>query len=158
MSINKLPLNFKPEELCKRASAAGVVFEGEMGVEKLLELNNEFKKHSLTPVHYHLRFYLDGEGRAVIEGEMAGDFELVCQRCLQPMSYTVKASVSVSPIASDAQAKQLPAHYEPLLMTNGEVNFAQWIAEELHLALPLVARHDTACLSHDSYIQNDSGE
>lgn len=158
MSINKLPSTFKPDSLCKKAASTGTVYSGEMPVASILNLSNELKKHGLTPVSYTLRFYVDSEGYPVIEGEMVGDFELVCQRCLEPMKLTVKAEILVSPVASDAQAKQLPERYEPLLMTEGELNFAEWIAEELHLALPLVPRHKEVCISHESYTQGKTDE
>lgn len=158
MSINKLPNAFKADALCRNAPEVGTAFSGEFPVDRILNLNNEFKKHALTPITYTLRFYIDKEGYPVIEGEMIGDFDLVCQRCMQPMVYSVKAEILVSPVISDTQAKQLPDRYEPLLMNNGEVNFAEWIAEELHLALPLVPRHEATCVSHDSYIQNHPDE
>lgn len=158
MSIDTLPQRFKPETLCKNAPPAGSFFKGEFEVPKIQDLNPELKKQALTPVRYSLRFYMDKEGAPVIEGDMEGDFELICQRCLKPMIYTIKAKVLVSPVASDSQAKLLTSKYDPLLMDDGEINFAEWIAEELHLALPLVPRHESACLSHESYIQDETGE
>ncbi len=60
----------------------------------------------------------------------------------------------VSPVKSDKQAEQLPERYEPLLMSDGEINVSEWIAEEIHLALPLAPCHEPPCVS----FSNDEGE
>ena len=158
MSINKPPYILKPSLLCKEAPKEGTILSGEFPLDKITNLNSELKKQGLTPITYHLQFYNDEHGFQVVKGSMVGDFELTCQRCMQPMRYTLKADIFVSPVNSYAEAKQLPERYEPLLMTNSEINFAEWIAEELHLALPLVPRHDAICVSYDSFNQDQTGE
>lgn len=151
MSINKLPNVIKPLLLCK---SAGADIAGQIKAADVLALSKELKQQALTPITCQLRFYVADDGFCTIEGEMVGDFELICQRCMQPMRYVLKAEILVSPVNSDSEAKQLPSRYDPLMMHNGEVNFAEWIAEELHLALPLVPRHETDCVS-SNYLKGE---
>ncbi len=157
MPTNKLLTAIKPLLLCKQLPS-GTSLKGEVSVKALLNLNAEIRKNALSPITYDLQFYLDGENRPVVKGEISGDFELICQRCMEPFKYTMQSQILVSPVNSDVEAKQLPDQYEPLLMDEGEVNLLEWIAEEIHLALPLVPRHEEVCISHDSYIQNQTGE
>lgn len=146
MSTNKLSTIITPVLLCKQMPE-GTILTGEAVLKDLLNLNPELRKQGLTPISYHLHFYQDEENLCVVKGEMVGDFELTCQRCLEPMHYTIKADILVSPVNSDSEAKCLPQRYEPLLMVEGTLNLLEWIAEEMHLALPLVPRHNAPCVS-----------
>jgi uncharacterized protein len=148
MSSNKLPHTIYPEELCQRQQPQGVDLTGEILLGKLRNLDSELKPQKETPIKISLHFAKDDDGRCVITGEMTVDLEMVCQRCLQPMIKSVNATILVSPVSSDNQAKQLPDHYEPLLMSDGAVDLAEWIAEELHLALPFAPCHDNDCVGH----------
>jgi uncharacterized protein len=157
MSTNKLPSIITPVPLCNQLPE-GTTLTGEVALQDLLNLTPELRKQGLTPISYHLHFYRDEEDRLAIKGEMVGDFEQICQRCMQPMRCTIKAEILVSPVNSDSEAKRLPEQYEPLLMAEGTLNLLEWIAEEMHLALPLVPRHEVLCISHESYINNKMGE
>lgn len=146
MSIQKSHMMIKPVLLCNQLPE-GTTLAGEIPLQDIISLIPELKKQGLTPIAYHLHFYRDEDDLLAIKGEISGSFELICQRCMQPMNHLIKADVLVSPVMSDAEAKRLPAQYEPLLMDEGTVNLSEWIAEEMHLALPLVPRHETACVS-----------
>lgn len=157
MSTKKLPTIITPVLLCKQLPE-GATLTGEVALQDLLNLEPKLRKEGLTPITCHLHFYQDEEGLLAVKGEMSGDFELICQRCMQPMRCTIKANILVSPVNSDSEAKRLPEHYEPLLMVEGTLNLREWIAEEMHLALPLVPRHDAACISYDAYMENGADE
>lgn len=145
MLPNKLPRTIYPINLCRNAPTGGNRLVGEIFISELKALSPEFKSQPHETVSVDLTFSLDKEGYCCITGEITTRLALICQRCLQPMVFELKSEVLVSPIASDEEAKQLPERYEPLLVLEGEVTLAEWIAEELHLALPLVPRHDDPC-------------
>jgi uncharacterized protein len=147
MSSNKLPMVIQPAQLCRKG-VEGTLLSGEISISSLLNLEADLRKQALSPIRYQLHFYVDKDTKLAIKGEISGLFELICQRCMLPMEYPIKTEILVSPVNSDAEAKQLSSKYEPLLMTEGEVNLSEWIAEEIHLALPLVPRHDTDCISY----------
>jgi uncharacterized protein len=147
MLLNELPLQIEPEKLCRDAPPEGRKLSGQILLSKLTNLAKELKAQKDKVVTVSLVFSIDNVGLCSIVGDMAVDLELICQRCLQPMLYQLCTEVRVSPVVSDTQAEHLPAHYEPLLVTNGEITLAEWIAEELHLALPLAPRHEPPCVS-----------
>lgn len=145
--LNELPLKINPKQLCQ--SGAHLVGKVDVGL-----LKNFFEARVGTLIEVDLVFAVDEEGYRTIKGEIKADLPLICQRCLQSMVQPITGTVSVSPVTSDSEAKRLPACYEPLLVVNQEVIMAQWIAEELHLALPLVPRHDINCVSYKTFNGN----
>lgn len=151
MLLNKLPTTLNPQKLCQSAPVGGSPLSGKILLKNLPNLDEQLKSQGSTEVTVSLVFSMDSDGYCCIAGELAVDLVMICQRCMQPMDLPLRANFLVSPVVSDVQAQQLPSQYEPLLVTNGEIVVAQWIAEELYLALPFVPRHDTDCVSHDTY-------
>jgi uncharacterized protein len=145
MLLNKLPSHIQPVKLCMQAPPEGTSLTGSILLSELINLDGELKAQKDTPVSVSLLFGMDKDGLCCISVDLAVDLTLICQRCLQPMTYPLRITSLVSPVASDTQAQQLPERYEPLLMTQGEISLAEWIAEELHLALPLAPRHEPSC-------------
>ena len=145
MSLNELPENINPAKLCHAAPKEGTKLTGQILLEKLSNLPPELREQGKTPVAVCLTFSMDEEGYCDVKGQLGVQLNLTCQRCMQPMVLEVKSDISVSPVVSDASAKKLPARFEPLWAPSGEVLLADWIAEELYLALPLVPRHEGAC-------------
>ena len=82
----------------------------------------------------------DDEGRQFADVVMNATVTLECQRCLGPVQLTLESSSRLGLVHSDEQAKHLPAGYEPLIAVD-EVDLWQVAAEELALALPVVAYH-----------------
>jgi uncharacterized protein len=151
MLLNKLPATLNPQKLCQSAPIGGSPLSGKILIGNLPNLDEQLKTQGATEVAVSIVFSMDSEGYCSVAGELAVDLVMICQRCMQPMDLPLRANFLVSPVVSDVQAQQLPARYEPLLVTDGEIVVAQWIAEELYLALPFVPRHDTDCVSHDTY-------
>ncbi len=90
------------------------------------------------------QFGKDEEGRIFIKGSLTADLTVVCQRCLEPMIYSIVDTVSLSPVANDTQADTLPDHYEPILIEQDSVQLLSLIEDELILRLPMVPMHDLA--------------
>lgn len=93
---------------------------------------------------YKLTFRRDNEGRCVIENVVKADLNLVCQRCLGALPYQVNSVTQISPVTGAQEARQLPDHYEPLLITEPRLRLADLIEDELILAVPDVPRHSEA--------------
>jgi uncharacterized protein len=145
MLHNKLPSIIQPERLCREAPLTGNKLTGQIMLCDLPNLSKDILSPKETLVAVNLTFSMDNEGICCIKGEMSVDVQLICQRCLKPMIYPVRAEICVSPVVSDKQAEQLSVQYEPLLTHHGEISMSEWIAEELHLALPLAPRHEPSC-------------
>ena len=155
MLHKKLPTHIRAEQLCRNAKPEGDTLSGIIYVRELGNFS-EFAEQGDTPITLSLTFSMDDEGFCCIRGEMEVVIKLTCQRCLQPLQQAIKATILVSPVVSYAVAEHLPVHYEPLLMHNGEIMLTEWIAEELHLALPFVPLHETQCVSYINNKNNDN--
>lgn len=81
-------------------------------------------------------------GLPVAELTVRGVATLACQRCMQPMSVPVDTVVRVALVASEDDVARVPADLEPVLAPGGRISIGELVAEELLLALPIVALHD----------------
>jgi len=80
-------------------------------------------------------------GRVSVQGWVQADLVLNCQRCFGKLDFPVKADINLVWVRSDTEAQTLPEAYEPLLSASGKVKVADFIEDELLLALPMVALH-----------------
>lgn len=145
MLIKELPKKFSPAKLCKEAHA-DIHYSASIALGELRDLPPDLPSQNETRVHLSLMFGVDEAGFCCITGELQGDLQLICQRCLSPMSLSLSNPIKVSPVKSLEQAKALPKQYEPLLVDEvGDITLNEWLAEEIQLALPLVPRHDPPC-------------
>lgn len=76
-----------------------------------------------------------------IGGHLETAVEMICQRCMEPMLIPLVVDFRLGLVHSEAQALELPQGYEPLLIVEDEIAIAELVADELILALPLVALH-----------------
>jgi uncharacterized protein len=68
---------------------------------------------------------------------------LVCQRCLDPVSYPLVLERSFLFVADEARAAELDAEVEhDVLVVSRELDLHELLEDELLLELPLVPRHD----------------
>ena len=127
------------------------LLQGRLGLATLKRIAHSLAEDSLskpeeTEVSVDLQFGIDDAGQANIRGWIEAELQLICQRCMQTMTYPVKSRVSLAIVQSDAQAEQLPGHYEPLLLPDEEddqklVSLSALVEDELILALPVIAMH-----------------
>src|SRR5450759_2247974 len=68
-----------------------------------------------------VRFRRDS-GYAVAAVEVLGSVPLVCQRCLELMSWPIDGSAQVALIPSESQAGEVPEHLEPTWAPGGRIN------------------------------------
>lgn len=93
-----------------------------------------------------LSFAVDEQGIPHVRGWVRGEVALICQRCLAPLTLPVSAEMDLGIVASDEEAKRLPAYYDPLLAGGQPLSVAELVEDELLLALPAIARHaDGVC-------------
>lgn len=86
----------------------------------------------------------DEHGETVIRGEFGGELDLVCQRCLEPMTCPVASQCELVVVASAYAADSLGKSAESLVAEDGVVDLLTLVEDELILGLPLVARHANA--------------
>ncbi len=95
-----------------------------------------------------LHFYIDGSGKAVVEGEVTAEVALVCQRCLENVSKQVCAKLCLALVKDEEQSKALAKSYDPWLVDSedGSADLYATLEDELLLALPMVAFHPEPCI------------
>ena len=80
----------------------------------------------------------------MVTGVVEAELNLQCQRCLGAIPWRVSCKVSLGLVKTLAEADLLPESYEPLLLEEETIPFADIVQEELLLALPAIPRHE-AC-------------
>lgn len=128
----------KPRELAKLADARAE-FEFAIPVGELPGIPAEWALTS-EPVQVALRFARE-QGTAVANVGVRGTLRALCQRCLAPVTIEVASSSHVAVIEYAAAADTVPGELETFLAPEGRCDLAALAAEELLLALPIVARH-----------------
>lgn len=92
-------------------------------------------------ISYLIGFFLDGDQRCVITGKLQAVFSVVCDRCSRSFEQELQTDFVCSPVYDDAEAKELPSEYEPVIITDGKLDLNQLIEDEFILAQPIVPKH-----------------
>lgn len=87
-------------------------------------------------------FSLDDEQRVRINGTIRAELQLMCQRCLQPMTWNINASVRVALLKPSQSDADLPEEVDAQeLPAENLVALLDMVEDELILTLPIVAKH-----------------
>ena len=99
-----------------------------------------------------LDFGRDDEGRAMVQGKVELGVELECQRCLKPLAYRLAGKVALGIVWDLDGAKALPRQLDPWVIESESSDLYEMVEDELLLALPIAAYHDTdECRGTGSY-------
>ena len=131
-----LPHTIVPERLARE----GVCLQGQ------LELCNMARLATLLPdnrgtVSLKLMFSIAGNGVTCIRGDYAVRLQLVCQRCLEPVTVSLTDTINVG-IAFPDTTQQLPAPVEMLALTQETMSLTDFVEDEILLGLPIAPRHE----------------
>jgi uncharacterized protein len=118
----------------------GVTLHGELEVGKLTRLKTLLHA-AAGSVSATLRFGQHGDGWWAVEVEYRTAVELVCQRCLEPYRHELDGRTHVVVADEASMPTTLPAGFEPFELTDGRLQPAQLIEDELIVAIPLVPKH-----------------
>jgi len=131
------------------------VFEGCCSLERL----PRFAECLASPdgeVISKLRFGLIGTGRRVITGSVSATVEVVCQRCLEPLSLELVDTIQLALVESESQIDSLEAEWDPWMVDGPRISIASLLEEQLMLCMPLVSYHpDKRCVKALEYQQRD---
>lgn len=137
-----------------RAALTSATFAGRVTLAELPRLA-EAVVGAEGPACYSLRFEQDAEGRAVVLGRVTLMVRLVCQRCLDALSYQLDAPIAWVLVGSEVdydglgrvEVPGIPDHLEPLpVVGDTPIYPLDLIEDELLLAIPLVPMHSVgAC-------------
>lgn len=157
MSVAPLPRVIEPLKLVEQR----IDLEGTVALSECQRLQESVISCE-GDIKAALSFGKDEEGLRVISGSLRADVTMQCQRCLQPVSLAVAGNINLAIARHEDAVKALPGYYDPLLLSEPEVELWPLIEQELMLSLPIVATHpegeceiDTSYQDKDEEIQQD---
>ncbi|MFK7731640.1 MAG: YceD family protein [Pseudomonadales bacterium] len=127
-----------------RLLAAEAQLEGRLAIRQLKRLLDLLASDE-GDANVDLQFIRDDEGRRLIKGSVSASMDVYCQRCLDPMTLTLKQGIALALVAGEDTAKQLPEELEPLIVVDDTVDLHALVEDELLLALPIVSLHEQSC-------------
>lgn len=103
-----------------------------------------------TPLRVRIDIYRAGD-RCVLEGDLSGGLQIICDRCLEAYHQDIKSSFRVflvSPISDTAKAdiELLEEDMEESFIRGTEVNLDAIIQEQVYLTLPVKSLCSKECL------------
>lgn len=135
----ELPRSVDPFKLAEQ----NIVLKGEVPLEALSRFREAV--HSVeegSRCRVTLSFSMDSERRRMVSGELEAPVILECQRCMEPMPYTLVSQFVLGLVTSDSQAQQLPKELEPFLTADFSADLWSMTEDELLLVLPPFPLHD----------------
>ncbi len=154
MSDERLPLHIDPVRLAK----TGAHLHGHMTLAAMTRLVPALQSEA-GEAEVDMVFGVDKEGRAAVNLRLLATVTLICQRCLEPMAYSIDTVRRLGVVGSEAGAERLPSQYEPLLFAGEPLFLRDLIEDELILSLPLVPRHsDERCAPAASESREETGD
>ncbi|WP_040576993.1 YceD family protein [Methylophaga lonarensis] len=133
----------------------GVQISGTLPVASLTRLADKLANQQ-GEIQVTLQFDVDQTGTPYVEGHFSGELALICERCMQAMPYKFDIKSLLALVRHERKIEGLAEQYEPWLLENSDaVNPADLVEDEIILALPLVPRHEQACLPDELW---SSGE
>lgn len=100
----------------------------------------------------NLHLGVDEQRVRYLKGTIDCDTQLICQRCMQPMTVTIHSDVSLGVMWDETEARQLSKSMDPLIVGEDEwVDLNEVVEDELLLNMPFVSYHDDENCSEKSY-------
>jgi uncharacterized protein len=118
----------------------GVTLDGMLEIGKLARLKSLLHADAGS-VSATLRFGQRGDGWLAVELGLKASVQLVCQRCLEGYRHLLDDSANVVVADEASMPATMPAGFEPFELTEGRLQPAQLIEDELIVAIPLVPKH-----------------
>lgn len=136
MSRSQLPEDILPYRLADQ----GIEICGVISTHRFIRLRAD--QVDLTEVWVEAKFGVDEEGRRTVVGRVKATADLICQRCLQPMKWSIDVNYCLQLVAAENQLQSVPSHLEPWLVVPGvRLDMADMIEDTLYLELPMFPMH-----------------
>ncbi|MDH5357369.1 MAG: YceD family protein [Gammaproteobacteria bacterium] len=151
---HKLPKEIEPFRLAQN----GLTLEGQLPLSSMPRLT-ELLQSNEGIVDVKMAFDVDHVGTPFMHGEFKTSVSLICERCMAPMILDMKVDCLLAIVISERKIEGLAEQYEPWVLDNNDpVLLSTVVEDELILSLPLVPRHDEACLPDELWSTGDDFE
>jgi uncharacterized protein len=148
----KLPVEIDPFRLAK----SGLILEGKLPLVSMPRLSNSLQDSS---GHVDVKMSFDVDkilGSPIMIGEFKAQLPLLCERCSEPMLFEANIKSSLAIINSERKIEGLDGLYEPWIITSDDpVILSSIVEDELILAIPLVPKHEHACLPKEAWFSGE---
>jgi uncharacterized protein len=135
--LNKnLPTHVDPIRFAENAAD----LHGTLPISAMLRLATSLA-NTTGDAQVHIQFGIDDRIK-FSKGRVKAELAVQCQRCLEPFVYELNSEFAFGMVATDEKAKELPAKYEPVMVSEAGLNIPEMIEEELIINLPIVLMHD----------------
>ena len=131
-----LPLQIDPFRLAETRRS----FTGQLSLRHMHRLQPSLLSDS-GEVQLELQFDIDEIGTKYLQGHMAVELELECQRCLEAMTLSINKEMLIAFVRTHHKAEQLPEGYDPFVVEQTPIALIDVIEDELILSLPQVPMH-----------------
>jgi len=121
-------------------------FQGQIDVEALPRLGELLASKAAT-IGVQFEFKHSDYDTPMVGGEMQADLEMECQRCLQAMPISLQVEFKLLVDAPDDIVRE--SSLDTVYSEDGFIDIFEVVEDELILALPLVALHESSlCNEH----------
>ena len=92
------------------------------------------------------RFDREDDRFMVMRCEMTASMDVICQRCLEPMTLDLSGPFAVALVTDEEKIERLPEGWEALVLEeDNQMDVHLAIQEELLLRVPMVPKHEEMC-------------
>lgn len=133
---DSLPESIDPEQQANRPEPLSGVWPA----GRCRRLGGEGRR-VLADVVLEAAFTRHGTGRIDIDGRLTASVELTCQRCLQPMRWSLEDALHLAVQGDRAPAPDDAEREVIELDEQGRIFTGQWLEDEVLLRMPMVPRH-----------------
>lgn len=133
-----LPVKADPIRLAKR----GVALNGCIDFSKFERLFPLLANMADASCRVSLAFSLNERGRCLIQGDVQGCLQLVCQRCLGPFEWQFSLPIRLAVLKSEVDEAKLPSGFEGIFLEEDCVNLRDAVEDEILLHLPNYPLHE----------------
>ncbi len=116
------------------------VLSGEIGLRQLTRLR-EMLHSDRGSIQASLKFYRQTNRSVTVDLIFETVLELICQRCLEPVVRNVSERSSLTLLAPESMNSRVAKEGEAVVLTEGRLNPAALIEDELIVSLPIIPRH-----------------
>lgn len=141
---DRLPEYIDPLQLADKRGS----LKGQIPIRSLDRLSEKLANDTGT---VNVELFFGREGRlAKVDGHIETVLELVCQNCLEAITWPLDCLIKLGVVTSIDQANRLPEDYEPLLVEEEKIPLKNIIEDEILLILPAFPKHSHNCFARKS--------
>ncbi|HHQ14307.1 MAG TPA: hypothetical protein ENK16_04720 [Chromatiales bacterium] len=125
----------------RELAAQGSTERMRFGIDSFPRLRASGVSGDSGTVDLSVGFWTDREQRPCIDLKIAGQFDLTCQRCLEPVSVPVSVDASLTVVDKEADAELLEDPFDSVVLVDGCLQLLATVEDELLSMVPLAPRH-----------------